>query len=482
MAPPVVVLLVGAATPLGYLDQLLGFVLGVPLILWSLRRPGGAILVLAVLLPFQIYFVAALYHLGLPIPVVRGVGWLKEALVVGVVFAGIHAVRTTRRRFDRLDRIALLWIVGVIVYAVFAQVLSAKGAPTSIDIRIQGIRANAFFAVLFLGARHAPLPPHFATSLRRTLIVVPAIIAVIGLYQYLDPQGWIDFTFDTIEVPRHQQEVLHITPQQIHQNFGWLSLDPVRVGSVFISPFEYADFLLLGLALTCDRLLRDRAHPLVAVATLALALGVVVSHTRIDFLGAVLIVAVVLGPARGRRAGARVSTGLIVALGLAVLVPFLIGTRFTGADGGEASSRDHIAEFTTGVEHLLQDPIGRGLGTAPGVGSRFELEQTFISDNSILQVGNELGIVMMMVFVALLVGVLLALFSADREDEYGGLAVAVGAAGLGLVMVGMLHHVWLSIPVAWLFFGTAGVALSVGASRHDIGAPSRSPVARFGHR
>lgn len=483
LTPPLVCVLVFVATPFGLLDQLLGLAFGVPLIVVSMRRPGASLLVLAVFLPFQAYLVALAYHIGVPLPVVRGAGWLKEALVVGIVAASVHAVRTTHRRLDLLDRIALLWCGGVVLYALLPQVLSAAGAPTSIDIRLQGIRANAFFVLLFLGARHAPLPARFSISLRRTIIVVAAVVAGAGLYQFLNPQGWIDFTFKTIDVPRYQREVLGLSLQQVNSGFLWASESPVRVGSVFISPFEYSDFLLLGLALASDRVLRGRPPPILVAATVVLGLGIVVSNTRIDLIGALLIVAVVLRRASGRLVSARVAAGAVFAISFILLAPFLVGTRVTGADGGSESSRAHVQEFTTGVEHLIQDPRGRGLGTAPGVGSRFELEQTFTSDNSILQVGNELGLLMMLLFVALLVALLRALFATQRDGEASGLAAALGAAGVGLVLVGMVHHVWLTLSVAWLFFGAAGVALSVDRSGHAVsGALEQPPLTQLGPR
>ena len=464
--PPIVCFLVMVATPLGLLEQLLALVLGVPVVLAARRRPDTALLILAVFLPLQIYLVAKLYDLGLPIPVVRGIGWLKEALVAGIVIAAVHAVRTSKRRTDALDRVALLWIAGVLLYALLPQVLSAPGSPTSIGIRIQGIRANAFFVLLFLGARHAPLPAGFAEKLRRWLLMIATLVAGCGLYQFLDPVGWTDFTFETIDVSSHAIEVLDYPVERVHFIRGWFEEDPTRVASVLLSPFVYADFLLIGLALASDRLLRRRPPKILSLVAVALGLGIVVSRTRINFIGAVAILALVLAPARGRIFEARVRVGAVCVVGLILLAPFLAGTRFTGAQGGAESSRDHVEEFTTGVEHLLEEPQGKGIGTAPGVGNRFELEETFISDNAILQVGNELGVVMMGIFVALLVVLLKALFSSTTPGS-DGLAAALGAAGMGLVLAGMLHHVWVSIPVAWLYFAASGVALSRDRGARD---------------
>ena len=72
--------------------------------------------------------------------------------------------------------------------------------------------------------------------------------------------------------------------------------------------------------------------------------------------------------------------------------------------------------------------------------------------------------------MALLVVVLRSLFAAQHEGAVAGLGPALGAAGVGLIVAGLLHHVWLSIPVAWLFFAAAGVALSAERSANQPAA------------
>ena len=89
-------------------------------------------------------------------------------------------------------------------------------------------------------------------------MAVIVLVAAAGIYQFIDPQGWIRFTFDVVGLPQYQSAVQGLTPAQLQQDFGWLFLDPVRVGSVLISPFEFVDLLLVGLALVVDRLVRGR--------------------------------------------------------------------------------------------------------------------------------------------------------------------------------------------------------------------------------
>jgi hypothetical protein len=218
--------------------------------------------------------------------------------------------------------------------------------------------------------------------------------------------------------------------------------------------------VILGLALVVDRVVRGSAPLVVRLGVVALPLGLVASRTRINLIAAGIVLLLVLRPAPNRVAASRARVALLVIGGIVLLAPLQVGTRITGADGGAESSRAHVEELASGLVHLIEEPQGSGLGTSPGVGTRFGLEQTLTSDNAYLQVGNELGLPMMVLFIALLIAIIRALHRAEPDEDRGELAAALRAAGIGLCLVGMLHHVWLSIPVAWLFFAAAGVALS----------------------
>jgi O-antigen ligase len=135
-----------------------------------------------------------------------------------------------------------------------------------------------------------------------------------------------------------------------------------------------------------------------------------------------------------------------------------------------------VGEFTHGLRLLLDEPRGFGLGTSPSVGARFGFQQTFVSDNSYLQVGNELGVVMMVLFIALMVTLLRRLRAAYRSPPFDPLAAAFWAAGIGLSVVAMIHQVWLSIPVSWLFFLGCGIALS--QRPHDAELTATSAASR----
>src|SRR5205814_161542 len=91
---------------------------------------------------------------------------------------------------------------------------------------------------------------------------------------------------------------------------------------------------------------------------------------------------------------------------------------------------------------------------------------------SYVQVGNELGILAMLVFVVLLVALLPALRRGAMADPSNPLCAGVRGACIGLIVAGLFHHVWIDFPVSWTFWMTAGLALGV-SDRLTVGLQER---------
>ncbi len=158
-----------------------------------------------------------------------------------------------------------------------------------------------------------------------------------------------------------------------------------------------------------------------------------------------------LRPGLGTSQG-RVRLALVVACAGLVLTPFALETRLSGAQDGDKSSSAHVEEIRSGIRHLVEHPRGSGLGTAPGIGQRYKVRGSLTSDNSFLQVGNELGLAMGLLNIALLATVMRHL--ARVPDGRAALL-----AGVGLITAGMLHHVFVSLAVSWAFWALAGLGV-----------------------
>jgi hypothetical protein len=253
----------------------------------------------------------------------------------------------------------------------------------------------------------------------------------------------------------------------ITRNLGYLiNLHPLRISSVFLSPFDMADFLLIPLAIAIERIARDYRSRASYILLGAIVAALFASRVRADAVAAVLVAVVALLPSPNRPVAARLRLLGVILLGAVVILPVLGGTRFVNAEGGAKSNQGHVTEFVSGLKELAQNPLGIGIGNAAGVGDRFVLNTShqggFTIDNAVLQVGDELGVQALLPWLAM---VLLAWRALGRAARGGDpLAGGIRLAFLAMFIAGMYHHVFLSFPVAWILWGAVGLVL---APHHD---------------
>lgn len=108
-----------------------------------------------------------------------------------------------------------------------------------------------------------------------------------------------------------------------------------------------------------------------------------------------------------------------------------------------------------GLEGITDQPLGHGPGTA-GLASIQDPKGSFLTENYYVQVGYEVGVLGLLVFLALNVVVYLHLWRRRTHP----LAVALLGAFWGYVIMNMLLHTWSNEAVATQWWLLAGLALA----------------------
>jgi hypothetical protein len=444
--------------PTNRVEFLIGAIIATGTVLAAARYPERALLVVVVFLPLQLVGLPLLYHFGVSGPLLRQLGGLKEALGLGILLAAVSQSRRRTPVFDRIDRLAFVFLGGLVLYLLLPRVLVGSFAIDDWHIRSLAFRNNVAFVVLFLAVRHAGFDPRYRRALVATVIATAAFIAAVGIYQWLDPKGFLAFLQDTAEVPRFQVEVGGVHPIVAQRGLLAAALDPPRVGSILISPFDFCDYLIVGLGFVLTAFVHTRARTWLAALAGLLIVALAASNTRSDILAVVVMMAFVLRPRTRATAEGRLRLIVGIVAALVLLAPVLAGSRLLGGGNAGVSTTDHAREFTGGYGRLFTHPLGTGLGTGPGIGQRFQITESNISDNMVLQVGNEVGIPLMLVFLALYLAITRAALKAvtDSQDL---LPSMVGVTAIGIFVAGQFHHVFVSLPLAWTFWGAAGIVL-----------------------
>lgn len=463
-APAVVAVLVTVLTA-KQLEYGVAAAVGAVIVAVGWRRPTGCLVALAVFLPLEPLLFGLLLGGGVPASALRAASAFKEAMVASLVVAAVVEIRQRRHRLDGLDQLLFAYVAAVTIYLIVPHLFSTV-APSVLRARVLAWRSDCGYVMVFFAARHAPIPARGRQAFFRVVAGMGGLTAAVALFQRADPHSWQAFLLGPAHQVQYLQQVLHQSVPQVFDVLRYVFvIAPLHVGSIFLSPYDMSDYLLLSGALALEHISRNRQ----SVTVWALLAGVVAalyfSRVRSDALALLILLLIVLLPNRHRTAEGRLRLVAVIVLGAALIVPSLSGSRFVGAQGGAASSNAHVKEVERGISLFEQHPLGIGLGAQPGTavylpGSNGQ-PTNLTTDNAVTQTAVELGVQGLVPWLLFLIAALVALWKRSRSatDLYAGTAFL---AVLGILIAGQFHHVFIEFPVPWTLWAAAGLALPAG--------------------
>ena len=470
---PAVAFLVARRETSQQIEKLALAIVAVGIVLAASRRPDRSLVLLVVLLPFHSLGLAFLYRHGVPAQLVKPLGYWKEVLVAAIILAGLRNVRRNPERLDRLDKVALAWVALVTAYLLFPWLARPAdaihllpGPPHAFNVRLLAWRVDALYVLLFLGARHAGLGSDVRRRFERAAVGVGTAAAAIGIVEFLAPSWWNNFAVRVCGVTNYQVAVLHVTPPNYSNILFYDHLgghQVVRVGSILLTPLALGFYLTVPLGLALRRAVRPSGARLAWLPAGVIALALLLTLTRSAIFAGLVVTLVTLGASSRGVPARRARLVLLLIAGAIVLAPVVassgLGARSATTLQNSGSTSDHLRGLRHGLDALVHAPTGLGLGTQPGVGDRFAVANKLTSEDSYLQIGDELGVAALILWVILLLTLLFALARARAADDPDvALATALFAVGVGLALGGFMLHVWLDFTLAWSFWGGAGLA------------------------
>jgi len=150
---------------------------------------------------------------------------------------------------------------------------------------------------------------------------------------------------------------------------------------------------------------------------------------------------------------------VVVGVGLAALwQTYLVQNVILHADKStvlEDPNQLRVRFFKESVQDIVQNPLGHGPGTAGLVSVRNNRQGTILNENCYLQIGTEVGLIGLALFVAILIWVGIRLWRAQNP-----VARALLASFVGLALTNFLVHIWSNEAVAYTWWGLAGIVLA----------------------
>lgn len=439
---------------------------GLLLFLWAVRHPGPSLSILAVVVALQGVGFGFLYAAHVPAFALRAGGSLKDLLGLAILASAVVNLASTGRRLGRLEKWALVYVAVVTCYLLLPG-LFTPGSPHKWSVRLLAWRLDAGYPLLFIALLHAPISSRARKWFTGTIVAIGALAAAGAVWQWISPSGFYRFIVNTGKQAAYERNVLHSSWDAVDSTLQYLTASGSHrhLGSIFLSPFDMADYLLIVAAVIVERLVRGDRRPGLMVLFGLVVFALFASQVRADAVAALVIFLVALMPGMGRPVLARWGFVLVIAIGAALVVPALGGTHFSGGKNSGSSTTGHVRELNYGFDQMFKTPLGLGLGDNPVTANRFISpgSGSFTSDDSYLQVGDELGLAAMIPWLVFVFGTLIALFRRARAPSSAAAVAALALAGV--LVAGLFHHVFLNFSTAWTLWPLAGLALKAEGER-----------------
>lgn len=326
---------------------------------------------------------------------------------------------------------------------------------------------------LVLGAGTVLLLPKFVfSSLTKVVIGVGTLVALLGIIQFFLPGDLLTHLGYGLE--RGVRAAFYIDDNREL---------PLRIISTLREPNALGAYLLLPTALLGARFLRarDSSQRYLLLGLIGLhGLAIGLTFSRSAWLAAVLIAALLVWWQHRGHIKAWLRRCWLVAaavglLGAASLFAMRNTTLFQqyiihsnpSEQVTDLDSNDYHRLFIErGLQGIAEKPLGHGPGTA-GLASIQNPEGSFLTENYYIQIGYEIGVIGLALFLALHVWIYLQLRRRQPDD----LTRALLATFWGYMLINMLLHIWSNEAVATQWWLLVGAAITAAAMRPQGKSP-----------
>jgi hypothetical protein len=416
---------------------------------------------LIVLGALHTFLMVLVYHFAQNTMVLKIAQVWKE-VVVFVLLAKVLERAINRRTMPRihiLDLGIFLFILSGVAYLAYPSSLQ----ETTFFTKLLGLRADAFFLLAYFIGRGIPINKRQLRVLIIAFGLTAFVVAIPAALQFAAPGATNNF-FERISYPEYMEIQRGDQAIQFVVRERYVSGAAIpRASSFFLSDLALAFYTLLSVPLATSllfNLVRLKEKLLAYVLFIASAITSILTGTRSALIALVPALAALV--VRGRKLLLSLLVALQVAVVLLLVIYFMDITPDLLRDifsPGEASVQGHLSALDQSIEVILEEPMGRGLGTAGQIAQRFTPQQGITNESWYLQIATEIGFLPALLFLLITVVFCVAAFLkyGDVTDPWlKSLCLGMGGATVGFGLVSITLHAWEGLTtsiVFWLFAG-----------------------------
>lgn len=378
----------------------------------------------------------------------------KELLMLPLGLYAAWLLVKNKPLLAQFNRSWLVWlIVGYtflfLLFGIFTFHNNRVNAPALLFSLITNLRFVWFFLIVWIITAADPLVRRFWAQI---VLAPAAMVAVFGVLQrFVLPTGFLShFGYGPDTIP---------AVQTIDNK-----ADYPRIQSTLRGANPLGAYLVLVVTTLIAKLRARWYTPLLLALSLV---AMFLSYSRSAWIGLVTALGVLAWMQLGRVKNQQVvlvglALALLVGVGTVVLFrdnDVLQNTLFHSDESStsiQSSNAARTSYLQQGVKDIINEPLGRGPGTA-GPASVRNNQQTRIAENYYLQIGQEVGIAGLLLFVGI-AGLTAKALWCRRQHA---LAQVLFASLAGLAVINLMSHAWTDDTISLLWWGLAGAAMTL---------------------
>lgn len=379
----------------------------------------------------------------------------KEVILVVCVVGAVYLLLTDHKiRSHTLSR-RLVWVIlAYMALNIIWGLLAINMNEVSAKAVGYGLIVNLRFLVFFLLCWALALRTARLRKRWQMLVLWPAAVVVaFGILQVLVlPNDFLrHFGYSEATIPAFET---------VNSNINY-----IRIASTLRGANPLGAYLIIPISVLVVLMIQKGRNWRQGIFLAATFVVLFFTYSRSAWIGALLsIIAIIFISPLSKKtrklsyfvAGVFVSFGVLGALVLNNNSYFenLVFHTEDNSTIQVSSNNSRSAALKSGLADIKNEPLGEGPGSA-GPASVYNNEPSRIAENYFLQIGQEVGIVGLILFILINAGVGLLLWL-RREDP---LALSLFASLIGITFVNMLSHAWTDDTLALVWWGMAGIAM-----------------------
>ena len=383
--------------------------------------------------------------------------------ILAILFARVIADALTAKKAPRLRYLDLLVASFLLLSAFY---LFYPG-PHNTDLftRIQGFRTDASFLLAYFIGRGLRLQRRHLRWLLLALIPGSLAVAAVAAWQVAAPAQANAF-FSSLGLQGFNSLQGSIGPGTAVRTRGAGAFDIPRASSLQLGDLALAFYQVVLVSLAAAllfhaRSLRDRIAAGAFVTLMVATLAMTVTRSAMFAIAPVLMVMAAVA----RKFGRLLLVAGACAIFAAAMVSF-IGITSQSFDRflveSSASSAGHVDAAVRSVALIQEEPLGIGLGTAGTIGQRYDRVDPLTNENWYLQLATEMGLLGAAIYLAITLvttAVCFLTYPTLKDPWTRALALGVGGASIGFLIVSNFLHAWENTVVSILFWLLAGIVV-----------------------